>query len=164
MATYCVERRHSGLGLCIPSPHLSLTDQIVISCTKMPIHLHAYMKIALCIALRDYKSILILQFKYRTVSDPGIYKGRGIFVFSEITVEEIVDKRIPSRGKRWCEDSRVCYVVDLEARFHSVDLIDDCLHLVNVFGDVLILRCPHSAECAHVCKHSAESHRLVQRD
>jgi hypothetical protein len=39
-------------------PHFSLTNQIVISCTKMPIHLHAYMKIALCIALQDYKSIL----------------------------------------------------------------------------------------------------------
>jgi hypothetical protein len=41
----------------------------------MPIHLHAYMKIALCIALQDYNSHLILQFKCpsRTVSGPGIY-------------------------------------------------------------------------------------------
>jgi hypothetical protein len=74
MATYCVERRHSGVGLyAFPPPHLSLKDQIVISCTKMPIHLHAYMKIALCIALQDHKSILILQFKCRTASGPIIY-------------------------------------------------------------------------------------------
>lgn len=69
MATYCIERRHSGLGLCIPSaPPLSLTNQNVISCTKMPIHLHAYMKIALSITLQDHKSILIFQFKCPTIT------------------------------------------------------------------------------------------------
>ena len=72
MATYCIERRHGGLGSCIPSASpLSLTNQNVISCTKMPIHLHAYMKIALSIALQDRKSILIFQFKCPIVS--GIY-------------------------------------------------------------------------------------------
>jgi hypothetical protein len=62
MATNCVERRHSGLGLCIPSAPLLLPNQVVISCTKMPIHLHAYMNIALCIALQDHEGIIILQF------------------------------------------------------------------------------------------------------
>jgi hypothetical protein len=57
MATYCVERRHSGLSLCTPSASLLLHSQIVISCTKMPIHLHAYMNIALCLALQDHLNL-----------------------------------------------------------------------------------------------------------
>ncbi len=44
-----------------------------MSCIKMPIHLHAYMKIALYIPLQDHKCVLNLQSKCREASGLGIY-------------------------------------------------------------------------------------------